>query len=285
MSKSLVVIGATGTQGTALLTALYASSTNDTIYAIHRKPASASVLLAKYPSINPIRGDLNSAAAIFRTIRSAPDVVFFLTPSDSKNEVELGRNIISAAVQAGTKHIVMSSIDRGLGGNVLSGVDIWDTKHEIEAFLRQQKNITYTIIRPSAYLENFSPGFIAQVYSSVWRDCVDGRKMSLVSTKDIGIFAAKTMLAPDEYRNVEINLAGDNLSFDEANRIFSMVTGGRKIPTVNKHLTTVLVAMMKELKQMTVFYKERDTGAEVSRDLISWDSYIRQSGYITGNKS
>jgi hypothetical protein len=39
--------------------------------------------------------------------------------------------------------------------------------------------------------------------------------MALVSTKDIGFTAAKTMLAAEAYSNVEIDLAGDNLSFEE----------------------------------------------------------------------
>jgi uncharacterized protein YbjT (DUF2867 family) len=285
MSKQLVIFGATGTQGSALLEALYQtkSSSKNTIYAVHRKGASASILRNKYPGIKPVQGDMNYSTEIFRVICSAPDVVFFMTPSDCKNEVQLGQNIISAAVNAGTRHIVMSSIDRGFGGNVLSGVDIWDTKHEIEAFLRKQK-VSYTIIRPSAYLENFEPGFIAQVYAGVWRDCVDGAKMAVLSTKDLGATVAKVMMAVEGYQNVEINLAGDNLSYEEASHIFAVETRGKKFPTSNKLLTLTLVALMKDLRQMVGFFKEKRTGAEVQHDLMNWGAFISRSGYITGRK-
>lgn len=286
MSKKFVVIGSTGQQGRAVLSALLqdAASSNSTIYAVHRNPASAATLINEYPSIKPIQGNMNNPTAIFRAVGSAPDVVYFMTPSDSKDEVKLGHAIIGAAVDAGTKHIVMSSIDRGAGGNVRSGVDIWDTKHEIEAFLRKQKGITYTIIRPAAYLENFVPGFIGQVYTSVWRNSVNGRKMALVALKDIGVTAAKVMSAAEDYRNAEINLAGDNLTYEEASRIFVKETGGKMLPTANKFLAWILVALMKDLKQMAEFHKEKDTGATVQHDLMNWGAYVRQSEYVRGGK-
>ncbi|KAH8807912.1 nucleoside-diphosphate-sugar epimerase family protein [Xylogone sp. PMI_703] len=281
MSKKLVVVGGTGKQGGAVLDALHSHALNGNIiiYAVHRKPVSATTLRNTYPSVTPILGDIDNSDAIFRTIGSSPDALYFMTPG-GKNEVQQGKAILSAAVRAGTKHIVMSSIDRGTGGNVLSGVDIWDTKHEIEAFLRCQSGITYTIIRPVAFLENFVPGFEGRVFVSMWRDYLSDRKLALISTKDIGATAAKAMLAPEAYRNIEINLAGDNLTFEEASRIFAKETGGKKLPAADKFLTWVLVVLVKDLKQMVAFYKGKDSGAVVQPDLVNWEAYIRQSEYV-----
>ncbi|KAH6666605.1 hypothetical protein B0J14DRAFT_705102 [Halenospora varia] len=282
MSKKFLIIGGTGHQGSAVLQALHddpsIASSNNELYAVYHKQASGNTLRSKYPTTKLIQGDVNDSGAIFRAVGSAPDVLYFMTISEGKDEVKQGKAIISAAVKAGTKHIVMSSIDRGPGGNVLSGVEIWDTKHEIEAFLRKQTIITYTIIRPSAFLENFSGDFISSVYASVWRDC--HAKMAVVSTKDIGTTVVKAMIAPEDYRNVEINLAGDDLTYEEASRIFAKVTGKKKLPAANKHLTSIMVAMMNDLKQMVVFYKEKGTGATVNPALINWEAYIRQSAYM-----
>ncbi|KAH8648949.1 hypothetical protein BGZ60DRAFT_422661 [Tricladium varicosporioides] len=282
MSRRFLIIGGTGHQGSAVLHALdddlLVTDKNNEIYAIYHKQASGAALRNKYPNIKLIQGDVNDSTAIFRAVGPAPDVLYFMTISEGKDEVKQGKAIISAAVKAGTKHIVMSSIDRGPGGNVFSGVDIWDTKHEIEAFLRKQTTATYTIIRPAAFLENFSSDFISSVYASVWRDC--HAKMAVVSTKDIGITVVKAMMAPEDYRNAEINLAGDDLTYEEASQIFAKVTGKKKLPAANKHLTSMLVAMMSDLKQMVVFYKEKGTGATVDPDLMSWEAYIRQSAYM-----
>lgn len=79
---------------------------------------------------------MNNPNAIFLAISSAPDVLYFMIISEDKEEVKQGKGLISAAVSEGTKYIVMSSIDRGLGGNVLCGVDIWDIKHEIKPYVK-----------------------------------------------------------------------------------------------------------------------------------------------------
>jgi uncharacterized protein YbjT (DUF2867 family) len=282
MPQTFLVIGATGKKGREVIHALCEdpSSSKNTIYALYRKAGSASALLKEHPSLKLIQGDLDDSPAIFRALGSGPDALFFVTVSDNKDEVKQGRAIISAAVKAGVKHIVYSSIDRGHGGNVMSGVDIWDTKHQIEAFLRTQRGITYTIIRPNCHLENFAPGFISKVYASVWRDCVDGKPMAVVALKDIGVTAAKAMLGPEDYQNAEIDLAGDSLTYDEASRIFAKVTGAKKLPTINKYLAYILVAQMKDLGQMATFYREKGAGAEIQPGLMTWEAYLHQSEYV-----
>ncbi|KAK9362933.1 hypothetical protein V1504DRAFT_446910 [Lipomyces starkeyi] len=63
------------------------------------------------------------------------------------------------------------------------------------------------------------------------------------------------MVAAEAYRNAEINLAGDNLTFEEASRIFAKETGGKKSPTANKFLTWILVVLMKDLKADGDFFQ------------------------------
>jgi hypothetical protein len=122
------------------------------------------------------------------------------------------------------------------------------------------------IIRPGAFLENFVPGFLGQARASVWRYRVDGNKMAVVSIEDIGVNAARAMVAVEDYRNAEINLAGDNLSLEEAGRIFAKETGGKKLPTTDKCLALMLIALRKDLKQMATFHKEKSAGADVQSE-------------------
>lgn len=96
--------------------------------------------------------------------------------------------------------------------------------------------------------------------------------MALVLTKDIGRTVAKVMLTAENYRNVEFNIAGDDLTYDQATAIFAKVTGRKKLSAANKYLTSALVATMKALKQ--------GTGATVDSDLMDWATYIHQSGYM-----
>ena len=41
---------------------------------------------------------------------------------------------------------------------------------------------------------------------------------------------------------------------------------------------------MKDLKQMTAFYKKKGAGAEVQTGLMTWEGYVRQSEYVKGGK-
>ncbi|KAK9316864.1 hypothetical protein V1522DRAFT_449751 [Lipomyces starkeyi] len=80
----------------------------------------------------------------------------------------------------------------------------------------------------------------------VVRDPEHDPSLTFRSQRDIGATAAKAMVAAEVYRNAEINLAGDNLTFEEASRIFGKETWGKKSPTANKFLTWILVVPMKD---------------------------------------
>src|SRR5579864_4224334 len=69
MSKTLLITGATGKQGGAVINALIASPLSPpvTILALTRNPdsAAAKALVAKSPAIKLVTGDLDNPAAIF----------------------------------------------------------------------------------------------------------------------------------------------------------------------------------------------------------------------------
>lgn len=71
MAKNIIVTGATGKQGGALISALLAapSAAQHVIYAVTRNPASAAARrLASISGVSVVRGDLDSPAAIFAAV-------------------------------------------------------------------------------------------------------------------------------------------------------------------------------------------------------------------------
>lgn len=90
----------------------------------------------------------------------------------------------------------------------------------------------------------------------------------LQRTSVIGNMVAKVMVVTENYRIVEFNIAGDYLTYGQATVIFAKVTGTKKLPAAYKYLTSALVAMKKDLKQMVVFNKEKGTGATVDSELM-----------------
>lgn len=287
MADEIAVFGASGKQGGAVLAALQESGTIKAghVTAICGKQKDASELRTRYSGLNTVLRQ-DDPGLTLQSIKPPPSAIYFMTPN-GKEEVATGKKIIEAAVRVGVQHIAMSSVDRGPGGNVKSGVDHWDTKHAIEAFLRSQEGITYTIIRPTAFLENFTPDFNGKVFATVWRDCLNNRQMKLVSTRDVGLTAANALLSPKstEYANAEINLAGDELSFRQADEIFKQQTG-KPLPTTNKFLVYILVWLIGDLNQMAKFLRDTGYGAQIGahRTTLGWKGWVAQSAHVSKNR-
>ncbi|KAK3078102.1 hypothetical protein LTS18_008438, partial [Coniosporium uncinatum] len=115
--RNLVVTGATGKQGGALISALLCKGPSNPfkIYAITRNPASHSAqALASKPNISIIKGDLDDSAAILAQIPQ-PWGVFGVTMPlpNARVEEANGKKLVDAAAAAGVKHFVFTSADRG----------------------------------------------------------------------------------------------------------------------------------------------------------------------------
>jgi uncharacterized protein YbjT (DUF2867 family) len=298
MPKAILVIGGTGKQGGSVLRALVAhpafSSSEYTIYVVTRNPESTSArdLAAKSSAIKLVRGDLSNARAIFRALPSAPRAVYAVTVV-GKNEVAEGNALVDEAIKAGVSHLVFSSVDRGNanGGNTPSKVPHWITKHEIERHLRlsaqrSEGKFTYTILRPVFFLDNLEAGFNGKVSANLWKDYLGSKPLKVIDTTDIGLVAVAALLEADSpaYRNAEINLVGDELTFAEANEIFK-ATIGKPIPTTYKFLTSLILLLAKDLKLMTQFLQEPGFGAEVggaepSLKMTDFGAWVRKSSFV-----
>jgi uncharacterized protein YbjT (DUF2867 family) len=302
MNRSILVTGATGKQGGSVVRALLEhpsfSPSTHTIFALTRNPNSPSAqkLAARSDAIKVVAGDPKDARAIFSNLPSKPWGVYVMT-NPGKNETTEGNALIDEAVKAGSSHIVLSSVDRGSanGGDIPTEVPHFITKHNIEAHLRAAAdkstgNLAYTIIRPPFFLDNFDWGFIGKIVGTVWRDHVKSdMPLAVVDTRDIGRWAAASFMEPESpaHRNKALNIAGDRLTFAEANKIWESKTGG-PIPTTYGIFASALLFLSTDFRLMTKFWNDPGFGAspEASRavhpmtDLSTW---IDQSSH--GKKS
>nr|POE65058.1 hypothetical protein CFP56_34726 [Quercus suber] len=240
-TQNLIVTGATGKQGGALIAALLAMPSQPfEIYAVTRNKASGSAqTLAKNPRVHLVEGEFDHPAAILAQVPK-PWGLFSVTMPLKGHEWEerTGKAMTQAALAAGVKHIVFTSTDRG--GQVASETQQTTVPHFVSKF-NIEKDIeatapahgtTWTFLRPVAFMENLTDDFLGRGFMAMWKLNGLERKLQLISTKDIGKVAADAFLkAGDaEYRNKGISLAGDDISPSEAGRIFRE-TVGKEIPT------------------------------------------------------
>lgn len=87
-------------------------------------------------------------------------------------------------------------------------------------------------------------------------------KLQLVAVKDIGIFAAKAIEDPNGFRNRALSLAGDELTFEEANTIFRGMYG-KDLPRTFGLIGWAVKAMVAEMGLMFKWVDDNGYGANL----------------------
>lgn len=204
--------------------------------------------------------------------------VFLVTVPDmgskdaANKETTQGCAMVDAAVANGVKHFVYSSVDRGGPGRSDTNptkIPHFIAKHDVEQHLREKasaSDMNWTILRPVAFMENMTPGFFCKMFAAMWLGMGEEKKLQLVSTRDIGIFAAKAFAESDgeEFRNQAISLAGDNLTQAEGNEVFWKVYG-RPMPRTYVFWGTMLQTMIKEVGTMFQWFNDEGYGADIQQ--------------------
>ncbi|KAJ8099483.1 hypothetical protein POJ06DRAFT_257065 [Lipomyces tetrasporus] len=281
-TRTVLITGATGKQGGATISALIAlpDLPFQKVLALTRNPDSSATqaLVAKSPNkISIIRGDLDNSDAIFDSAggRGAVWGVFSVQQAMGggaswKSEERQGKALIDSAVKYGVSHFVYTSVDRS--GNRSdenpTNVPHFISKHRIEQHLKErasESNMSWTILRPVAFFEDMTPDFAGRLFATAWKSNLPPDKpLQLVATEDIGYFAAQALVHPESWHNRALSIAGDELTFSEANEIFKSVTGNRAgIATTNWIIVWAIETLVKELRTMFTFFAKEGYGADI----------------------
>jgi hypothetical protein len=139
-------------------------------------------------------------------------------------------------------------------------------------------------------MENIPPGFAGKVFPTTWKVAISPtRKLQLISTKDIGYFGAQALLRPREFAGRAISLAGDDLTFEEGNKIFREETG-IDMPVTYGFLVSFVLWMVKDVGNMFNFFDKVGYAAEVEElrkeypGLLSFRDWLKTSGWARKDK-
>ncbi|KAK4543112.1 hypothetical protein LTR36_005889 [Oleoguttula mirabilis] len=274
-ARRLVVTGATGKQGGALISALLSKPSQPfEIYALTRnKTSKGAQALARKPNVHVIEGDFKDPGAIFKQVENPWGFFSVTMPMSAVKEEKDGKAMTSAAIEAGVEHIVFTATERG--GQTKSDTEPTNVPHFISKFniekdivvraAQSKQGTTWTFLRPVAFMENLSNDFLGKGFVAMWRLNGDDRKLQLIGTKDIGKVAAEAFLNADtdEYRNKAISLAGDEISPREAATMFKEVTG-QEIPSTYSFVGSMLRWMLwQHLGIMFNWFASNGFGADV----------------------
>lgn len=238
MSKLLTILGATGNQGGSLANYVVTDpvlSKEYSIRAVTRDPSKPAAKALAAKGIEVVQGDIDDVASIKAAFKGA-HTVFAVTTTiyDEKlkeREVRQGRDIADAAVGAGVKYLIWSTLSSPTleSKGKYSHVDSFDSKYEVEQYIRSLP-LKSAFYAPASFMQNFlsmmGPHPVGDgtfAISNIWNP---DTKIPLVDIEnDTGKYVAAILAEPDKFEGKVLSAATDFWSMEEVVRTLSHVTG------------------------------------------------------------
>lgn len=226
MPHNLLITGATGKQGGGVIRHLL-NNPSFTLLALTRNASSPSAqkLASKGDNIKLVQGDQNDVPDLFKSAQAAVNGepiwgVFSVQVAGGhvagqaqSGEVQQGCNMVDEAVKYGVKHFIYSSVERGGDEEswaVETPIPHFQSKYQVEHHLKSKAgDMGWTILRPTAFMDNLSPGFPAKVFLAAMRDTLGDKPLQWIASSDIGAFAKMVFEKPTEWNHRALGLAGE----------------------------------------------------------------------------
>ena len=224
-SKLVLVTGATGKQGGAVVEALL--TRGHRVRALTRNSASPAANRLRQQGVEIAVGDFTDHDSLVRAMRGA-DAVYAISKGNdleqgAEKEIAQGMTITDAAKAAGVAHFIDSSV---ASANRATGISHFDGKYAVEKHL-QASGVPYTIVAPVFFMENLlEPWMLSGLRQGKLAMALPAsRSLQQITVADIGEFVAAVIERSDTVFGRRFDIAGDELTGEEAAAILSRVTG------------------------------------------------------------
>ncbi len=226
MKNTILVIGATGNQGEAVVQALLKS--DFALRAFVRKLAPKQshhpkIHKLKEQGIEIMEGDLDDFDSLTHAMDGCYGVFSVINFQDGgvAKEEERGKRVADAAQKTGVEYFVYSSVG---GADRHSGVPHFESKWHVEQHIRKIA-LASSIIRPTTFMTNLMemPAAMRFIALSMSRGSFAEKPLQMIAVRDIGKWAAHMFLHPEHYVSRAVEIAGDEVTFSQ------MVTAYKKV--------------------------------------------------------
>ncbi|MER6788084.1 NmrA/HSCARG family protein [Streptomyces sp. NPDC000658] len=232
LDGTILVLGGTGRQGGAVARELLRRG--HTVHALVRDPAKAEAEALREEGAVLVRGDMDDEASLtaaMRGVHGVFSVQTFRQPGGVEAEERQGRAVADAAVRAGVRHFVYSSVG---GADRDTRVPHFESKHRVEQYLRTL-DLPTTVLRPVMFhdiLLDIAPRPAGDgLVLAMWLD--PRIPVQLIATADIGVFAADAFENQDAWLGKVVEIAGDSLTGPQMAAAFEAASG---VPTRYRQL-------------------------------------------------
>jgi uncharacterized protein YbjT (DUF2867 family) len=291
--KTIVVCGATGKQGGAVLDALIKAD-KWKLVAFSRNPNSEQAEAIKKRGVTLLQADLSDQQSLINAFKGAYGVYAVTMPMtpkgklDTEVEWEQGKNIVEACLQSKVQHLVMSTVLYVEEGqeNTLNYIK---RKIDIENLVKE-KQIPYTFLCPGSFMDDFGGEYMPVKNNTITGMAENAAKMPHIASVDIGKFAALAFENPDKFIGQKLNLVGDFISGDELAAIVSNLSNKpykhKAIPLFLMYLfARVWIPLRKHFERWgkEPYPEEMLKALKQTRDLLpetlNFEQYLKVTGW------
>ena len=253
--ETILVTGATGNIGRAVLASLQAAGAN--VIAGSRAGNAVDGVSGRKVDFN----DPTQLAGAFKGV----DRLFLVFPLES-NKIALATNAISAAKAAGVKFIVRSS---GAGADAQSPVALAKLQGTVDQLV-MNSGVPYSLLLPNSFMQNWINYYGGMIKAgALYLSHGDG-KISSVDVRDIADVAAAILLNPDAHNGKSYTLTGPQaLSAHECLAQIAKASG-----RVAQYVAVPEAASIEAMKNMGM--------DDWSIDMLSSLNQIIAAGYAAG---
>lgn len=302
MSKLLTVFGVTGQQGGALIKHILDSpslSSTFTLRGITRDASKPASIALKERGVEIVEADLQVPSTLTKAVAGSHavfGVTNFWESASYDVEVSQGKAIADAAVEAGAKQIIWSSlpsITKMTGGKITS-MKHFDSKAEVETYIRTL-DIKSMFFMPGWFMQNHL-NFMkpkkaddgTYIFSQPWEPST---RLPLIDIRDAGKFIAPALLNPELYHGKRFTCATAFYTLAEMAETWTKVTGKIVCLHVSQKaeeydtLSEVQREELKATRALADYGYYGPTGAEdlawtlkqVTEELRTWEEFVRDN--------
>ncbi|NHN46171.1 NmrA/HSCARG family protein [Halostella sp. JP-L12] len=283
-ARSVLVTGATGNQGGAVVEHLLASDAEFDVRGLTRDASGDRARELADRGVTMVEGDLNDKESLRPHVADA-DAVFAVTNFWTQGydaQVQQGKNVAEVAADEGVDQFVFS----GVGSHERdTGIPHFDSAWDIEQHA-QDLDLPMTVLQPVFFFQNFE-AFAEDVVDDgqIALPLAEGVSLQMVDVDDVGRAAAVALADPDEFVGERFELAGDELTLEETADVLSEVTGV-DVDAYHVPIEDAYESFGEEFTVMCEWFNEVGYDADVDAleerfgfEFRTLEGYLRESGW------
>ena len=220
-TRFVLVIGATGNQGRAVIESLL--KRGHRARALVRDSNSQASRSLKEMGAELVVGTFDDPKSLEKAAAGVDAVFAMTTPMAGIDlEIKNGKTIVDTVTRLKTPHLVFSSV---ANADQHTNIPHFDSKYEIEKYI-QTREVPCTVIGPVFFMNNvLFPWNITDLKNGIFRQAMKpDLKLKQISTKDIGNFSAWVIEKREPFIGKRFDIAADELSGHEMTQILSKTT-------------------------------------------------------------